>query len=209
MNRKKIYIYCLSVLLISYQTSMCMPMTTLAAPINPVSQIQNKTHGVYQADKKYMKWMKEYPNCIHETKEWTKINGKYQYPVTPYDKKWGIYMNEAERYVACQIPQEILDKLNTEELLDLVLECPQIIDISLNDSIKDGVKTLAQYFNGMNELLARKDCLNIVSQYYAKYSIPKKQQLDYDALLGDKKNPNYDAIVDNTVQFPMPQLVHI
>lgn len=53
MNRKKIYIYCLSVLLISYQTSMCMPMTTLAAPINPVSQIQNKTHGVYQADKCY------------------------------------------------------------------------------------------------------------------------------------------------------------
>lgn len=150
-----------------------------------------------ELEKQYEEWMKECPNCIHGADEWKKVDGKYQYPVMPYDKEWGTYLLKAERYTACQIPQEILMELTTEELLELVLDSPIIINMYMKDSIVEAVKGLAQEFNGMHELLSREDCLAVVSQYYSDYDIPEKQQLDYDELLGDSDTPNYDIIVDN------------
>lgn len=106
-------------------------------------------------------------------------------------------MLSSERYAACQIPQKILEELSTEELLELVLDCPLMISMSSHDTIVEGVKILAQEFNGLHELLSREDSLPVVSRYYADYKIPEKQLLDYDALLGDPDKPNYDAIVDH------------
>ncbi|MCM1235509.1 MAG: hypothetical protein NC489_35870 [Ruminococcus flavefaciens] len=197
MNWKKLGIYSLSVLMTLYQMGNCMPMEVLAASVDSVVFIRNQADGVYQAEKRYEEWMKEYPNCIHGADEWKKVDGKYQYPVTPYDKEWGTYFSEAERHTACQIPQEILMKLTTEELLELVLDSPIILDMYVHDSIVEAVKGLAQDFNGVHELLSREDCLAVVSHYYTNYDIPEKQQLDYDKLLGDSDTPNYDIIVDN------------
>lgn len=197
MNWKKIKIYGFSMILVVYQTGMGMSVKTMAAPVDPVSLIRDKADGVYQAEIQYDKCMRENPNCVHPAKEWKKVNGRYQYPVTPYDKEWGNYMLSSERYAACQIPQKILNELSTEELLELVLDCPLMISMSLHDTIVEGVKILAQEFNGMHELLSREDSLAVVSRYYADYKIPEKQRLDYDALLGDPEKPNYDAIVDH------------
>lgn len=174
-----------------------MPMEVLAASVDSAVSIRNQADGVYQAEKQYEEWMKEYPDCIHSADEWKKVDGKYQYPVTPYDKEWGTYFSEAERHTACQIPQELLMELTTEELLELVLDSPVITDMYVHDSIVEAVKGLAQEFNGMHELLSREDCLTVVSHYYSDYDIPEKQQLDYDELLGDSDTPNYDIIVDN------------
>lgn len=196
MNWKKGSIFCISIILATYQTGIGMPMRAMAAPIDTVTLISDKDDGVYQAEIKYEKWMKKYPDCVHPAKEWKKVNGKYKYPVTPYDKEWGNYRLKEERYVACQIPQKILDELSTEELLELVLDCPLTVNMYLYDGIKDGVKKMAQYLNGMDELLGREDCLSVVHQYYAKYSIPEKQQLNYEALLPGN-NPDYYTIVDD------------
>lgn len=199
MNRRIFCTYSLITLLVLSQigSGSSMTMKAYASSNGSVVFIQNQAGGVYRAEKKYEEWKKEYPNCIHEAKEWNKVNGRYQYPVTPYDKEWGTYVLKAERYTACQIPQEILNTLTTGELLELVLDSPVIINLYIQDSIVEGVKILAKEFNGMNELLSREDCLAVVSQYYSEYDIPAKQQLDYDALLGDSANPDYDVIVDN------------
>ncbi len=196
MNWKRGSIFCLSIFLATYQTGIGMPIRAMAAPLDTATLISDKEDGVYQAKIKYEKWMKKYPNCVHPAKEWKKVNGKYQYPVTPYDKEWGSYGKKEERYVACQIPQKILDELSTEELLELVLDCPLTVNMYLYDGIKDGVKKMAQYLNGMDELLGREDCLSVVHQYYAKYNIPEKQQLDYEELLPGN-NPDYYTIVDD------------
>lgn len=196
MRRKKVCIYGLAMLLTAYQASMGICATTRAAVAFPGNITQDKSGGIYQADRQYDKWTKQHSDCIQGTKKWKKVNGKYQYPVTPYDKEWGNYILNEEMYTACQIPQEILDRLTTEELLELVLDCPQLIDIYSYDSIEEGVKLLAERFNGMNALLTREDCLAVVSRYYLEYKIPEKQQLDYDALLpGD--DPDYYTIVNN------------
>ncbi len=196
MKRKKLFIYGLTILLTAYQASMGISMTAFAAMTMSEGFMQDKANGIYQADRQYEKWVKQNSDCVQGVKKWKKVNGKYQYPVTPYDKEWGNYTKNDEMYTACQIPREILDQLTTEELLELVLDCPQLIDIYSYNSIQEGVKLLAERFNGMNVLLSREDCLSVVSRYYSEYKIPKKQQLDYDALLpGD--NPDYYIIVDN------------
>lgn len=197
MNRKRISIYILTIMLIMYQTGMSMPVKVLAVSTNSMTTIvYNGENGVYQAEIQYDDWMKQYPKCVHGVNEWKKVDGKYKYPVTPYDEEWGNYMLSAEKYTACQIPQEILDSLSTGELLELVLDYPLLVNMCLYDSMEDGVKKLAQYFNGMDELLLREDCLKVVSSYYKEYKIPKKQQLDYDELLpGD--NPDYYIIVND------------
>ncbi len=196
MKRKKMCIYGLTALLTAYQASMGISMTAVAAMATAESAIKEKVNGIYQADRQYDQWMKKHSDCVQGIKKWKKIDGKYQYPVTPYDKEWGNYTQTEEIYTACQIPQEILDRLTTEELLELVLDCPKLISINFYDSFEEGVKFLAERFNGMNELLAREDCLAVVSRYYSEYKIPEKQQLDYDALLpGD--NPDYYTIINN------------
>lgn len=196
MKRKKMCIYGLTALLTAYQASMGISMTAVAAMATAESSIKEKVNGIYQADRQYDQWVKKHSDCVQGIKKWKKIDGKYQYPVTPYDKEWGNYTETDEIFTACQIPQEILNKLTTEELLELVLDCPELISICFYDSIVEGVKVLAERFNGMNELLTREDCLAVVSRYYSEYKIPEKQQLDYDALLtGD--NPDYYIIVDN------------
>ena len=197
MNWKKVWIYLLSFLLILYQVGMCVPIKVSASHMDMKNLLWSQEYSVYRAEKQYKKWMKDYPKCIQGIKEWRKINGKYSYPVTPYDKEWKNYIMSIERYVVCQIPQKILEELTTEELFELVLDCPMVTDICLYNSIEEGVKILAQNFNGMNELLSRLDCLEIITKYYESYNIPTKQQLDYDVLLGDTNHPDYNVIVKN------------
>lgn len=198
MKKKKLKIYGLAAIMTAYQIMMGFSSTAFAAETSIISadSIQDKPGGVYQAERQYDQLIQKHAECVQGVKKWKKKNGKYQYPVTPYDEAWGKYTQTSEMLAACQIPEEILDQLPTEELLELILDCPELITIKFYDSIEEGVKLMAERFNGMNALLAREDCLAVVSQYYSEYKIPEKQQLDYDALLpGD--NPDYDAIINN------------
>lgn len=179
MNKRRVAVIGLSVLLLTYH---------IPFPTGKVCNVQSaasddETADVEIADdgdmKAYEKYAKEYPNCVHGMKEWKKVDGKYQYPVTAYDEEWLNYPSVEEKYAACKIPDEILDSLTTKELLELVIDCPVFINISAYDSYEQGIKEVAEQFNGLDELLKRSDCKDVLLDYYSAYKIPKKQQLEW------------------------------
>ena len=195
MNKKKILIYSMSVLFATYQVVQGNNFTVAAT--NEIQNPQEIFSGVCQVEKLYEELMKENPNCVYSEEEWEQKGGRYQYPVTLLDEEWTNYCTTAERYVACQIPKEILTNLSTKELLELVIDFPLLINMYVYNSCEDGIKEIAKYFNGMNELLTRYDCLDVVLEYYKEYKIPEKQNLDYKELLSDDTSKDYNVIVEN------------
>ena len=85
-------------------------------------------------------------------------DGEYQFPVDTSDTEvWESLDSHEEMLDTCNIPDEVLKKMSTEELLNLVLEYPLLIDITAYDSWNDGLEALAEDFNGIRELLNRED----------------------------------------------------
>ncbi len=53
------------------------------------------------------------------SQKWITYNNKIVYPVTPNSKEWKNLSSHAEMVKACTIPDELLDKISTQELLEL------------------------------------------------------------------------------------------
>lgn len=90
----------------------------------------------------------------------------YDYPIKPGTREWVEAGNAYERVQACQIPIEILDKLSTEELIESVINYPFLMDIYAFDSLQAGFESVAERFNGLEELMKRDDAVyKILSKY--------------------------------------------
>lgn len=98
----------------------------------------------------------------------TKINTTigYNYPVKPGTVEWDKLGNKVAREKSCQIPEEILKNLTTDELIETVLNYPFLMDIYAYDSYQKGFKAVSERFNGLNELLQREDVADkLITKY--------------------------------------------
>ena len=62
-----------------------------------------------------------------------------------------------ERIQAIQIPKEIINDIPTDELLDICLDFPYLLDILFSDDLQTGFKQLCKEFNGYEVLQSRSD----------------------------------------------------
>jgi hypothetical protein len=121
----------------------------------------------------------------------------YTYPVSPLDDEWDLLGCEEIRELS-QIPQEVLSDISTEELVTLILEYPFLCDINAFDSVEEGYANLKNQFNGINELLEREDCIDILLDTYENYEIPDKKIIDYSAIMsGDEGIKTYNDFIEN------------
>ena len=185
MNLKKIAIFSLVVTMFFFQFPAIFPTNRM---VSAQDKIEKKT--------KFEEYIEQYSNCVQELKKWKKVDGKYTYPITQYDKEWGDYPTVEEKYALCYIPKKILNTITTQELLELVLDCPLIIYIYAQDTYEDGIKDVSLQFNGLHEFLNRSDCKKVVMNYYKNYTIPSKQKVNYSTLL-TKGKKNYDDILSD------------
>lgn len=90
----------------------------------------------------------------------------YDYPIKPATKKWVEAGDTYDRVQSCQIPEEELKKMSTEELIESVLEYPFLMDIYAYDSLQVGFESVVEKFNGLSELLQRDDAaVKLLSRY--------------------------------------------
>jgi hypothetical protein len=85
------------------------------------------------------------------------IDQPYTYPIEPGTNAWAETGNHAARVQACQIPEDILGNMTTEALLETVLAYPHLLDMYAYDNTQYGFKRVTAGFNGLQELLDRKD----------------------------------------------------
>lgn len=87
------------------------------------------------------------------------------FSITPDSTEWSNY-NAYELQEKLNIPREQVDTLNTGELLELVLNYPFIGDVYAFNTVDDGLETIRQRFEPLDELLKREDISEVV---YLKY----------------------------------------
>ena len=89
-----------------------------------------------------------------------------EYSVSLYSDKWKKFKSHAEMVKNCQLEDEKIQRMSTNELFNVVMAYPLLIDVFLYDDIDQGIKSVSQQYNGLRELLKRDDLQDVL---YHKY----------------------------------------
>jgi hypothetical protein len=81
----------------------------------------------------------------------------YNFPIKPGTDEWADLGDNIAMINACQIPEDILTDMSTKGLVRTVLEYPLFFDVWAHNFVQDGFDSVAGNFNGIRELLSRKD----------------------------------------------------
>jgi len=92
----------------------------------------------------------------------------YTFPVRPGEEAWKTLGNTEKRYAACQLPNEILKSMTTTDLVATCLDYPLIGTLFAYNDVQTGFNAIAKGFNGIEELLTRKDAGTALMEVYAK-----------------------------------------
>lgn len=103
---------------------------------------------------------------------------EYDYAVKPGTAEWKSMEDRSERVESCQIPKEILSKLSTQQLLKTCLNYPFMCDIFAFNDMQKGFSKVVAEFNGLQELLKRKDNAVVILNDYAKINPDKVNDLN-------------------------------
>ena len=103
--------------------------------------------------------------CANQTTS-TTVSDAYNYPVKPGTDAWKALGSHAEMLKACQIPETKLHTMSTKGLVETVLNYPLFIDALAYNFPQQGFDAMASQFNGILELLNRKDAGTVLLAKY-------------------------------------------
>lgn len=107
----------------------------------------------------------------------------WDYPVKPGSEKWATFTTGQQMLDACQIPQEILESLNTNDLAEICLNYPLFFEYTASNDERTGINYMIENFNGLKELSKRKDGANALINIYKEFPIitqvQEKSSKDY------------------------------
>lgn len=95
----------------------------------------------------------------------------YEFPVVPNTKEWESLRTRQAMLDVCQIPEDKLQSMTTEALLETVLAYPLITDYFAYNSIEDACNIMYNEFNGFQELFSRKDLSSVLTEKYDETEI--------------------------------------
>ncbi len=119
------------------------------------------------------------PDIIYNDEADWYSSGKVEFAINIFDDEWKDLHTQEEMIAACQIPDKLLRKLTTHDLLKLTEAYPLLGNIYTGNTIEEGFQYVIDSFNGLQELLKREDCLKVVCEEYDNLIIPEKQVIDY------------------------------
>lgn len=71
--------------------------------------------------------------------------GQYEYPINAKSEEWTLLTESGKRAV-CKIPQAVLDDITDDELVDLVLKYPLLVETVTEDEFFRGFEKVSAYF---------------------------------------------------------------
>jgi len=99
----------------------------------------------------------------------------WNFPIKPGMPEWRNFQSNEEMVKACQIPENVLSALTTDELTKICLQYPLLYDIFAFESLFHGLDKLFDDFNGIRELFKRDDVSNSLTTRY----IDKVQSMSF------------------------------
>ncbi|MES2650699.1 MAG: hypothetical protein V4663_03110 [Bacteroidota bacterium] len=101
----------------------------------------------------------------------------YDYPIKPGSSVWKNFKSTQEMVDACQIPEGVLKKLSTKDLLKVCLKYPLLRDYTASNSPYEGLKNIIGIFNGLTEFINRQDCHKFLFEHYKNQNINSIQSI--------------------------------
>lgn len=92
----------------------------------------------------------------------------WDYPIKPGSEEWKTLKSYDKQLQAYNIPQEILKKISTAELVKTCLSYPEWRLINAYDNRRIGLNNVTGLFNGFNELFTRNDAAKELIKKYAE-----------------------------------------
>jgi hypothetical protein len=90
----------------------------------------------------------------------------YDFPIKPGTDAWKKFTGHDEMLVATQIPEDVLKSMSTRALIETCLNYPLVGEITVHNSLQQGLEALISGFNGLQELLKREDAgVELLAQY--------------------------------------------
>lgn len=80
--------------------------------------------------------------------------------------EWKASTNRMERGEMVQLPEDWLKRMDTDTLVEAVMEYPFFVDVYAFDDIQTGIDVMYDTFNGIRELSERPDAGEIILQKY-------------------------------------------
>ncbi len=90
----------------------------------------------------------------------------WDFPVKPGSEEWNKLKTRTERLNAMQIPTDILYEMGTEELVVACINYPAALQYGIYANEIDGINKIIEGFNGLQELLNRKDACKYLTKFY-------------------------------------------
>ena len=112
------------------------------------------------------------------------VGTNYVYPIRPGTDEWSALETHEEKLRVTQLPDDLLNKLRTDELLEVCMDYPLLIDAFLFNTFEDGLEKMCGRFNGFQEFMRRNDNAQVLSIYLerksnlARIAKVKRQKLD-------------------------------
>jgi len=101
----------------------------------------------------------------------------YNFPIKPGSNEWKKLQTHDEMLKVCQIPDTVLSKISTKDLLETCLKYPLLMDYVFYNDTKFGFQTMCDGFNGFIELMKRNDA--------GKYLVEKYRGMITECILND------------------------
>ncbi len=98
-------------------------------------------------------------SCINSSKP-------YDYPIRPGTEQWASFTTHKQMVDACQIPDEVLNNMSTEDLLKSILDYPLFFDMITFDNLYEGFDAVRSNFKAIDEFYLRADCEEALLAYY-------------------------------------------
>jgi len=106
----------------------------------------------------------------------------YVYPILPGTKKWRTLKNHQEMVDACQIPDEVYQKMGTNELAQSIIAYPLNADMFAYNSYEIGYSIVKEHFGALEEFSKRADSASCLINLYSQQELVNVSTLD-DATL--------------------------
>jgi hypothetical protein len=94
----------------------------------------------------------------------------WDYPVKPGMEQWERFESMDAMFQACQIPDDILKKLDTESLVRICYDFPGFMGLIFYNSPQAGFEVFYARLNGLRELMSREDVGRCMLKKYSSMS---------------------------------------
>jgi len=91
---------------------------------------------------------------------------KWDFPLKPGMEEWKKLTSHKAMVDVCQIPENVLPALSTDELVNLCLNYPLFFTMTAFNNLQDGYNQVCSEFNGFQELYRRADAGKAVLKVY-------------------------------------------